>query len=62
MSRSNLKSARAAMNLAAMLEYRTFKEEQAMANRKTAKKKRLKEQKKQEQALQYVQTKLGGKK
>ena len=62
MKRPNVKSARAAMNLAAILEYRTLKEEQDMANRKTAKKKRLKEQKKQEQALQYVQTKLGGNK
>ena len=62
MKRPNMKSARAAMNLAAVLEYRTLKEEQDMANRKTAKKKRLKEQKKQEQALQYVQTKLGGSK
>lgn len=61
MSRPTLKSARAAMNLAATLEYRTLKEEQqAMANKKTAKKKRLKELKKQEQALQYVQYKLGG--
>ena len=59
----NRKSARAALNLAAILEYRTLKEEeQLMANRKTAKKKRLKEQKKQEQALQYVQSKLGGSK
>ena len=33
-----------------------------MANRKTAKKKRLKEQKKQEQALQSVQNNLGGNK
>lgn len=62
MKRPNVKSARAAMNLAAILEYQTLKEEQDMANRKTAKKKRLKEQKKQEQALQYVQTKLGGSK
>lgn len=30
-----------------------------MANRKTAKKKRLKEQRKQEQALQNVQNNLG---
>jgi hypothetical protein len=59
----NRKSARAALNLAAILEYRTLKEEeQLMANRKTAKKKRLKKQKKQEQALQYVQSKLGGSK
>ena len=60
MSRPTLKSAKAASNLAAILEYRTLKEEQAMANKKTAKKKRLKELKKQEQALQYVQYKLGG--
>jgi len=41
-----LASARATLNLAAMLEYRFLKEEKEMANRKTAKKKRLKEQKK----------------
>lgn len=33
-----------------------------MANRKTAKKQRLKEQKKQEKSLEYVQSKLGGNK
>ena len=33
-----------------------------MANKKTAKKKRLAEQKKQEQAYAYVNNKLGGKK
>ena len=32
-----------------------------MANKKTAKKKRLKEQKKQEQAFNYINAKLGGK-
>ena len=63
MKRPNLKSAKAAINLAAMLEYRTFKEEQDMANRKTAKKKHLKEQKRQEEAQRYVQSILqGGKK
>lgn len=65
MSRTNLKAARAAQCLSDMLNYRYLKEEKEMANRKTAKKHRLKqqkEQKKQEQALQYVQEKLGGKK
>lgn len=33
-----------------------------MANRKTAKKKRLKEQKQQNQSLKYIQSKLGGQK
>lgn len=32
-----------------------------MANKKTAKKKRLQEQKKQKQALQLVQNNIGGK-
>lgn len=63
MKRPNLKSARAAMNLAAVLEYRTLKEEQDMANRKTAKKKYLKEQKRKEEAQRNVQSLLqGGKK
>ena len=59
--RPSLASARAANNLAAMLEYQSTKETE-MANKKTAKKKRLAEQKKQNEAFKYIHSKLGGKK
>lgn len=54
MKRPNIRSARAALNLHAMLEYR-YEKEESMANKKTAKKKRLQERKKQEEALRNVQ-------
>lgn len=58
--RGCIASANAAHKLAELLLQRAEKEESDMANKKTAKKKRLKEQKRATQANEYVQTKLEG--